>query len=124
MHTHTIILKKDYKGTTLKCLVKLFSSKGYCATVLYKMAHSINFKSKILAHRIHNYNLRIISCDIHKAARIGDNLYMLHSVEAVIGAAATIGSNCSIMSNVTIGAIDNPRVCNCNRRKCIYRFWS
>lgn len=104
-----MILKRDYEGTTLKCLVNLVSSKGYCATVLYRMAHSINSKSKILAHLIHNYNLRITGCDIHAAARIGDKLYMPHPVGVVIGAAATIGSNCSIMSNVTIGAIDNFR---------------
>ena len=102
-----MILKKDYEGTTLKCLVKFISSKGYCATVLYRRAHSLNSKSKILAQLIHNYNLRITGCDIHAAARIGDKLHMPHPVGVVIGAAAIIGSNYSIMSNVTIGAIDN-----------------
>ena len=119
-----MILKKDYEGTTLKCLAKFISSKGYCATVLYRMAHSLNSKSKILGHLIHNYNLRITGCDIHAVDRIGDKLYMPHPVGAVIGTVATIGSNCSIMSNVTIGAIDNFRGGNCNWRKCIYWFWS
>lgn len=119
-----MILKKDYEGTTLKCLAKFISSKGYCTIVLYRMVHSLNSKSKILGHLIHNYNLRITGCDIHAVDRIGDKLYMPHPVGAVIDTVATIGSNCSIMSNVTIGAIDNFRGGNCNWRKCIYWFWS
>lgn len=71
-------------------LIKYFSSKGYAATILYRVSHKLYKKRmKIGAHLIHNYNLRITGADINEAAVIGDNVFIPHPVGIVMGGSTT-----------------------------------
>lgn len=91
-------------------IVKFFSSKGYAAITYYRISHFFYKKGcKVLAHLIHNISLRKTGSDINEAASIGSNFYVPHPVGIVIGGAAHIGNNCSMMSCVTIGATDVER---------------
>lgn len=73
----------DLKGIDF---IKFFSSKGTCAVTYYNLSHGLYLKGhKIMAHIIHNHNLRVTGADINEAAKIGERLYMPHPVGVVIG---------------------------------------
>lgn len=91
----------------MKKYFKFFSSKGYAAVRYYRISNLLYKKGhKILAHLVHNISVKSTGADISEAASIGNNFYVPHPVGIVIGGAAHIGKNCSMMSCVTIGATD------------------
>lgn len=64
----------------------------------------IQKKLFILAKIIQNRNIKKHGCDIGYNAKIDEGFAIGHPVGIVITGEATIGKNCTIMSNVTIGA--------------------
>lgn len=66
--------------------IKFFSSKGYQAIALYRLSHKAYIKHmKVIAHIIHNHNLKSTGVDINESAVIGENVFIPHPVGIVIG---------------------------------------
>ena len=105
------IIKTDYARSTkrkwsiVNYFLLCFSSKGVAAVKDYRFSNWLYRKKLfILAKIIQNRNIKKHGCDIGYNAKIDEGFAIGHPVGIVITGEATIGKNCTIMSNVTIGA--------------------
>ena len=92
-------------------LESLAFDTGYQAVVLHRMAHW--FKRRripVLGPAIARWNQFVTGVDIAPAAVIGPGLRISHGTGIVVGNAVTIGSDCLLMQNVTLGAPTTARI--------------
>lgn len=104
-------MKLDYRRSTSKDwsyvnLIKLcVASKGVAAVVNYRISNWLYLnKMKPFALMLKNRNIRKHGCDIGYETCIDGGFAIGHPVGIVISGDAIIGSNCTIMSCVTIGS--------------------
>ena len=77
---------------------------GFHALVWHKVAHFLyRYKLFFLARLISQLVRFFTGIEIHPGAKIGKKLFIDHGMGIVIGETATIGNNCTIYHNVTLG---------------------
>ena len=77
---------------------------GFHAIFFHKIAHYLyNKKLFFLARLISQLSRHITGIEIHPGAKIGKRLFIDHGMGIVIGETATIGDNCTIYHNSTLG---------------------
>ena len=96
------ILKKDPAAKNL--LYVIFLYQGFHILVFHKFAHFL-YKHNImfLARLISQIARFFTGIEIHPGAVLGKRLFIDHGMGIVIGETATIGENCTIYHNVTLG---------------------
>lgn len=78
--------------------------KGFLACQAHRVAHWLWKDARSsLAFLIQSRVSEVFHVDIHPAARIGSGILFDHATGLVVGETATIGSNVSILHNVTLG---------------------
>jgi serine O-acetyltransferase len=78
--------------------------KGFHALVTHRFAHELLKAGRgDFALYLQSQSSRIFGVDINPAARIGVGIMLDHGTGIVIGETATVGDNCSILQNVTLG---------------------
>jgi serine O-acetyltransferase len=78
--------------------------KGFHALVTHRFAHELwKLGRRDFALYLQSQSSRIFAVDINPAARIGIGIMLDHGTGIVIGETATVGDNCSILQNVTLG---------------------
>ena len=77
---------------------------GFHILVSYRLSHFL-YKHKLyfLARLISQIGRFFTGIEIHPGAKIGKKLFIDHGMGVVIGETATIGDNCTIYHNVTLG---------------------
>jgi serine O-acetyltransferase len=95
---------KDRDPACTRYLEPLLYFKGYHALVTHRFAHEL-FKAgrRDFALYLQSQASRIFGIDIHPAARIGTGIMFDHGSGIVVGETASIGDNCSLLHNVTLG---------------------
>lgn len=79
--------------------------KGFKALQAHRVAHVLwRQDRRSIALYIQSRCASIYAVDIHPAATIGPGLMMDHATGIVIGETAEVGSNCSFLHGVTLGA--------------------
>jgi len=104
IHADFIALKVKSKGL-VGILAYLIVRPGFLAVFLYRVAAIFAHKGKIgwiAAKLITRLNAFINGCEIHAKSIIGPGFLLPHPVGVVIGI-PVIGSNVTILQNVTIG---------------------
>ena len=77
---------------------------GFHAILFHKLAHFLyRYNLKFLARLISQIGRLLTGIEIHPGAKIGIKLFIDHGIGIVIGETATIGDNCTIYHNVTLG---------------------
>jgi serine O-acetyltransferase len=91
----------------------LLNYKGYLSCQAYRVAHHLWNQGRIsLALAIQSRVSEVFQVDIHPAAEIGSGIMLDHATGLVVGETARIGSNVSILHQVTLGgtgAVDGDR---------------
>ncbi len=96
------IKKKDPACRNVLEVIILYP--GFHILVFHKIAHFLyNKKMKSLSRLISQIGRFLTGIEIHPGAKIGKNLFIDHGMGIVIGETATIGNNCIIYHNVTLG---------------------
>ncbi len=77
---------------------------GFHALVLHRIAHFL-YRCQLffLARLISQLARFLTGIEIHPGAKIGRKLFIDHGMGIVIGETATVGDNCTIYHNVTLG---------------------
>ena len=77
---------------------------GFWILVFYRIAHFLNnIGFKFIARAISQFARLVTGIEIHPGAKIGKRLFIDHGMGIVIGETASIGDNCTIYHNVTLG---------------------
>ena len=77
---------------------------GFHAIVFHRIAHFLYNKNLyFLARLISQIARHITGIEIHPGAKIGRRLLIDHGMGVVIGETATIGNDCTIYHNSTLG---------------------
>lgn len=77
---------------------------GFHILVFHRLAHFLyNHKFLFLSRLISQIARFITGIEIHPGAKIGKRLFIDHGMGIVIGETTTIGNNCTIYHNVTLG---------------------
>ena len=77
---------------------------GFLVLLFHRIAHFFNgFGFKFIARLISQVARLFTGIEIHPGAKIGKMLFIDHGMGIVIGETATIGDNCTIYHNVTLG---------------------
>jgi serine O-acetyltransferase len=99
-------LKQFSHGPHFRDKIKVFFlSSGFFCVVLVRLQNLLyNHHLLLLAYAVHHANLILTGADILPGCQIGGGLHVEHPVGIVIGAGVIIGSNCTILQGVTIGA--------------------
>jgi len=96
------IMKKDPACRNIFEVIILYP--GFHILVFHRMAHFLyRHKLLFLARLISQIARFITGIEIHPGAKIGKKLFIDHGMGIVIGETATIGDNCTIYHNVTLG---------------------
>ena len=78
--------------------------QGFHAILFHRIAHFLYSKKMFfLARLISQIARHITGIEIHPGAKIGKKLFIDHGMGVVIGETATIGDNCTIYHNSTLG---------------------
>ena len=77
---------------------------GFHAIFFHRIAHFL-YKKKLyfIARLISQISRHITGIEIHPGAKIGKRLFIDHGMGIVIGETATVGNNCTIYHNSTLG---------------------
>ena len=77
---------------------------GFHAIFFHRIAHFL-YKKKLyfLARLVSQISRHITGIEIHPGAKIGKKLFIDHGMGVVIGETTTIGDNCTIYHNSTLG---------------------
>ena len=96
------ILEKDPACRNILEVVILYP--GFHILVFHRIAHFL-YKIKMFfgARLISQIGRHITGIEIHPGATIGRRLFIDHGMGIVIGETATIGDDCTIYHNVTLG---------------------
>jgi serine O-acetyltransferase len=85
-------------------LEPLLYFKGFHALVSYRFAHALwNAGRRDFALYLQSQSSKLLSVDIHPAARIGKGIMLDHATGFVVGETAVVGDNCSFLHAVTLG---------------------
>jgi len=77
---------------------------GFHVLVFYKLAHFLySYKIFFLARLVSQFARFLTGIEIHPGAKIGRRLFIDHGMGIVIGETTTIGNDCTIYHNVTLG---------------------
>lgn len=77
---------------------------GFIVLVYYKIAHFLyTRKFYFLARMFSQLGRFFTGIEIHPGAKIGNRLFIDHGMGIVVGETATIGNDCTIYHNVTLG---------------------
>ena len=77
---------------------------GFHVLVFYRIAHFLYLNKIFFTARLISQMARFLTgIEIHPGAQIGRKLFIDHGMGIVIGETATIGNNCTIYHNVTLG---------------------
>ncbi len=77
---------------------------GFHVLVYYRIAHFLYTHQFFFLARLISQLARFFTgIEIHPGAKIGRKLFIDHGMGIVIGETATVGDNCTIYHNVTLG---------------------
>lgn len=96
------IMKKDPAARNILEVIILYP--GFHILVFHKIAHFL-YKCKLLflARLVSQIGRFFTGIEIHPGAQIGRRLFIDHGIGIVIGETATIGNDCTIYHNSTLG---------------------
>lgn len=96
------IMKKDPAARNILEVIILYS--GFHILVFHRFAHFL-YKCKLLflARFISQIGRFFTGIEIHPGAKIGRRLFIDHGMGIVIGETTTIGNDCTIYHNSTLG---------------------
>ena len=99
-------LKAHASGTSRRAkLITTVTSVGFSCMVLFRVQSYLYSRKLIfLAYQVHRYNLAVHGADFMPGCKVGPGFRVEHPVGIVIGAGVVVGSNCTIMQGVTLGA--------------------
>jgi serine O-acetyltransferase len=87
-----------------KAIQRIVTRPGPLAIVLYRLSHRIWVRGfHTIAEIVWRINLFLTGADIHPGAEIGGGLRLTHTSGLVIGRDAKIGSNVTLLHEVTLG---------------------
>ena len=96
------IKAKDPAKTNILQVIILYP--GFHILVFHKISHFLYINKLIfLARLISQIGRFFTGIEIHPGAKIGKNLFIDHGMGVVIGETATIGDDCTIYHNSTLG---------------------
>lgn len=96
------IKEKDPACTNILEVIILYP--GFHILVFHKLAHFLyTHKILFLARLISQAARFFTGIEIHPGAKIGKRLFIDHGMGIVIGETCTIGNDCTIYHNVTLG---------------------
>lgn len=95
---------KEKDPASRNILEVLILYPGFHALFFYKIAHFFYCRKLFFIARILSQLARFLTgIEIHPGAKIGKRLFIDHGMGIVIGETATIGNDCTIYHNVTLG---------------------
>ncbi len=95
---------KDKDSATSNILEVLILYPGFHILIFHRFAHFLyTYKLFFLARFVSQLGKFFTGIEIHPGAKIGNNLFIDHGTGIVIGETATIGDNCTIYHDVTLG---------------------
>ena len=96
------IKKKDPAARNILEVIILYP--GFHLLVFYRIAHFFyNHKLFFIARVISQIARFFTGIEIHPGAKIGRRLFIDHGMGIVIGETATVGNDCTIYHQVTLG---------------------
>lgn len=96
------IKEKDPASSNILQVIILYP--GFHILLFHKLAHFLyKYRLMFLSRLISQIARFITGIEIHPGAKIGRKLFIDHGMGIVIGETATIGDNCTIYHNVTLG---------------------
>lgn len=96
------IKNKDPAARNILEVILLYP--GFHILLFYRLSHFFyKIKMKFLARIISQTGRFLTGIEIHPGAKIGKRLYIDHGMGIVIGETTTIGNDCVIYHNVTLG---------------------
>ena len=96
------IIKKDPAARNIFEVIILYP--GFHILIFHRISHLLyNNKLFFLARLNSQIGRFFTGIEIHPGAQIGGKLFIDHGMGIVIGETATIGDNCTIYHNVTLG---------------------
>lgn len=96
------IKKKDPASRNVLEVIILYP--GFHILVFHRLAHFLyRHKLKFLARLVSQIGRFFTGIEIHPGAKIGRRLFIDHGMGIVIGETATIGNDCTIYHNSTLG---------------------
>jgi serine O-acetyltransferase len=78
---------------------------GFYALAVYRIAHELNGKVRLLPRVLTETGHRLTGIDIHPGAEIASPVAIDHGTGIVIGETAAVGRNVQIFQGVTLGAL-------------------
>lgn len=95
---------KEHDPACRSILEVIILYPGFHILVFYKISHFL-YKHRLLfcARLISQIGRFLTGIEIHPGAQIGRKLFIDHGMGIVIGETATIGNNCTIYHNSTLG---------------------
>ena len=95
------IMKKDPASRNVLEVIILYP--GFHILVFHRFAHLYKHKLLFLARLVSQIGRFFTGIEIHPGAIIGKRLFIDHGMGIVIGETATIGNDCTIYHNSTLG---------------------
>lgn len=96
------IIKKDPAARNILEVIILYP--GFHILIFHKIAHFLyKYNILFLARLISQIGRFFTGIEIHPGAQIGRRLFIDHGMGIVIGETATIGNDCTIYHNSTLG---------------------
>lgn len=96
------ICKKDPACRNVVEVIILYP--GFHAILFHRIAHFLYGKKLFFVARLISQIARhLTGIEIHPGAKIGRKLFIDHGMGIVIGETATVGDNCTIYHNATLG---------------------
>ncbi len=95
---------RDRDPACTRFVEPLLYFKGFHAIVTHRFAHALwNSGRRDFALYLQSQASRIMTVDIHPAARFGHGIMLDHATGFVVGETASIGNDCSFLHGVTLG---------------------
>lgn len=93
---------------TLRLLVSTaFRQPGFAACWLYRVQEALYSSGRLRrAQAVYLANLWLTQADLVPGSTIGPGLMIRHANGIVVGVGASIGENCTLLQQVTLGAAD------------------
>lgn len=101
---------KEKDPATKNILEVFILYPGFHILIYHRFAHFLyTHKLYFLARLVSQIGRFFTGIEIHPGAKIGRNLFIDHGMGIVIGETATIGNNCTIYHDVTLGGTGKDR---------------
>lgn len=95
---------KEKDPASKNILEVIFLYPGFHVLFFYRIAHFFYcYKLFFIARLISQFARFLTGIEIHPGAKIGKRLFIDHGMGVVIGETSTIGNDCTIYHNVTLG---------------------